>query len=275
MKRFFSLLGFALVAMTIVSCSNYKEKAKDWACDQIDHFACPDGKRHAIYDLESIGKPMLKKVDLKDEGNVAIITSLFCDDNTTYRFSHLEDFGLPADKGYKGSDSFVVVIEEPNLPKDIHQVAIIYNTYGGPHKKLCQGRFVKAHGFSLVSRCHITGSSISGVDVYDLKGKKLEPKTYEGSIAGQHIVAELVEKDGQLAGSYYYTKYGPGKHRLYIYGEIDEDGYFLIEGENNDSYSGLFNCEDWVGSIKNGTISAKAYIHHTGRNYDFTLIERK
>ena len=274
MKRISTLFAACLAALSLFSCSNYKEKAKNWICDQIDHFACPDGERHALYYLESTGRPVLAKVDL-DDNSVSVISSIACNDHTTYNFGYLESFGLPADKGYKGSDEFVIVIEDPKLPKDYRQVAILYNTYGGPHKKICQGPFVKAHGFSLVSRGHVTGSTISGVDVYDIDGNKLEPKTYEGTLAGQHIIAELVEKDGQLAGSYYYTKYGPGKHRLYIYGEMEEDGHFLIEGENLGSYVGLFNCEDWIGVLKGGQIEAKVYIHHTGRNYDFVLTERK
>ena len=59
MKRISTLFAACLAALSLFSCSNYEEKAKNWICDQIDHFACPDGERHALYYLESTGNPVL------------------------------------------------------------------------------------------------------------------------------------------------------------------------------------------------------------------------
>ena len=44
---------------------------------------------------------------------------------------------------------------------------------------------------------------------------------------------------------------------------------FDIEGYNADKY----NCEDWRGTIKDGSIHGKVYINFNNRNYDFTLTE--
>jgi hypothetical protein len=279
MKRFFTLLGICLAAVSLIGCGNdYEKKARVWVCDQVDHFACPDANRHALYFLEhttSWGRTYFEKVDL-DDMSVQRVCSISCTDNSTYNFGSILGYGLPEDKGYGGSESFIVVVDDNDQPTDEQQAAVIYNTNDNIHKKICHGQFVKAHGYSLVSRCHINGGSISGVDVFDVEGNKLETKAYAGTIARQNVIAEIVVKDGYFAGSYYYTKYGPGKHRLYIYGKLNSDNVFEVEGENINSYGGnLFNCEDWEVAIKDGKIAGEAIIHHTGRTYEFVLTEVK
>lgn len=279
MKRLFTFFTIGLAAMSIVGCNSYEKKASEWICNNVDHFVCPDSERHSLYYLGSTngwGREYLEKVDL-DTQTSEVITSITCDDNTTYNFNTLRMYALPEDKGYGSSTSFVVLVYDDTLPRAQQQAAIAYNTYGGPHKKLCDGRFVKLHGYSLVSRCVITSGSISGVDVFDIEGNKLEPKTYDGTIANQNVVVEFVEKDGYIAGSYYYTKYGPGKYRLYITGTVDKEGNLSVTGENVGPYGGdyLTDCEEWEGTLKNGVVAASAEIAHSRRTYEFTLTERK
>lgn len=84
-----------------------------------------------------------------------------------------------------------------------------------------------------------------------------------------------MEKDGSISGSYYYTKYGPGKYRLIITGEVDEDRDIELRGYNRDSWGSLFETEVWKGTLKDGVVDAHAEIQHTKRTYHFTLIERK
>ena len=277
MKKIFTILAVSAAAVSLIGCGpknegpNYELKARTWICDQVDHFACPDEARHSLYYLANF---LCEKVDLNDNSK-SIISSITCSDNSIYNFYSIDSFSLPADKGYAGSTSFLVVVRDDSKANGEQEAAIVFNTDGTPHKKICHGNYVKLHGYSLVSRCHITGGSISGVDVFDIDGNKLEPKVYEGTIARQNVVAEIVEKDGYIVGSYYYTKYGPGKHRLYIYGTIDNERKFDIEGENYSAYSDLFNCEDWAGTLTEGKIDGAAYINHSGRTYEFTLTEKK
>lgn len=276
MKRLFTLSAICIAAMSLVGCSDYSHQARVWICDQVDHFACPDGDRHSLYYFEDhsylrMAPYSFTKVDL-DEMTSSEVRSVTCSDNSTYGFLGLQSIGLPEDKGYDGSEEFVIAIKDDKLPRGEREVGIVYNTYDEPHRKICQGTYVRAHGFSLVSCAQVTGGSISSVDVYDVEdGKKLQTKTYMGNIARQDIMAEIVERDGYIAGSYYYTKYGPGKHRIYIYGEVDEERNFHIEGFNGDDY----NCEDWIGTFKDGQFTAKAYINFNNREYDFILTEVK
>lgn len=273
MKRFSKLFALCLATIALGSCTDYAQRAREWVCDQNDHFVCAYGDPTLYYfeDYALFGGPLFTKVDLKDM-STSIIKSITCKkSSTTYNFIDLEDLGLPADKGYGKSSAFVVVVADTSYPSDKRQAAFLFDAYEGEHLKICSGNYVKAHEFALVSSAHITRGSISSVDVYDVEGNKLVPKCYEGTIAGQSVVAEIVEKDGAIAGSYYYTKYGPGKHRIWIYGEVDEEGEFEIEGYNADEY----NCEDWSGTIQNGTINGKVEINFNNREYDFVLTEIK
>lgn len=279
MKRIFTLLTICLAALSLAGCNSYSHRARIWVCDQVDHFVCPDGKRHALYYFEDYSyyhasRYSFTKVDLDDK-STSVVRNIICSDGSSFSFSGLESIGLPEDKGYKGSDEFIITVRDVNLPADDREAGIIFDTYNKKHKKICQGNYVRAHGYGLVSCAHVSrGISISGVDIYDIEGNKLEPKEYRGSIARQDVVAEIVEKDGAIAGSYYYTKYGPGKHRIWIYGHIDENGRFAIDGYNESSYGTyVFSCESWSGVIKNGVMDAKIHVNHTNRDYDFTLIE--
>ena len=271
MKRLFTLSVICLAAVSLIGCSDYKQQARVWVCEKTDHFVSTYGEPTLYYfeDYALFGGPLFTKVNLKDK-TTSLIKSITCKKSCcTYRFIDLEDFGLPTDKGYGKSSAFVVVVEDSEYPIGKRQAAFLFDAYKGEHLKLCDGDYVKVHDYALVSSAHRTHGSFSSVDVYDVEGNKLETKTYTGTIAGQNVMAEIVQKDGAIAGSYYYTKYGPGKHRIWIYGEIDEEGEFDIEGYNADKY----NCEDWRGTIKNGSIHGKVYINFNNRNYDFTLTE--
>lgn len=272
MKRLFTTLTICAAAMSLIGCgNNYEQKARVWICDQVEHFVCLDSERHSLYyfDKHSKAYPVITKVDL-DTYNTEDLYSITCEGGKTYDFDTYESVGLPVDKGYNGSESFALAVEDIGYPTNERQAGIIYNTYGKPSKLICQGFYVDVHNYTLFSSAYLTGSSISGVDVFDIEGKKLEPKRYRGSIARQDIIVELVEKDGVLAGSYYYTKYGPGKHRIYIFGRVNEEREFVIKGYNY-YYNSKYNCEDWSGSFKDGVFDAEAYIHHTHRSHDFTL----
>ncbi len=273
MKRLSKLFILCLATIALGSCTDYNQRAREWVCDQTDHFVCAYGDPALYYfeDYVLFGGPRFTRVDLKDM-TTSTIKSLTCKKSfATYNFIDLEGLGLPADKGYDGSSSFIVVVSDSDYPSEKRQAAFLFDAYGGEHYKLCDGDYVGAHGFALVSSVHRTKGTISSVDVYDVEGNKLATKSYEGTIAGQNVVVEIVEKDGAIAGSYYYAKYGPGKHRIWIYGEVDEDGDFEIEGYNADKY----NCEDWSGTIKNGTIDGKVHINFNNRKYDFVLTEVK
>jgi len=278
MKRFATIAAICFTAMAFVGCKNATEdyglKAKNWICERTDHFLCADEARHTLYyfeDKSSMGYPYFTAVNLVDM-STSTIESITCkESNETFNFNVLDGLALPADKGHNGSTSFVTVVEDDDLPRNNQQVAIIFDTHGVAHKKMCQGTYVMAHNNALVSCVHANGGSISAVDVFDLAGNKLPTKAYEGTIAKQSVVVEIVEKDGVIAGSYYYTKFGPGKHRIWIYGHVDKDRNFEIEGFNNTRY----NCEDWEGTFKNGVFEAEIFVNHTYRSYDFTLTEKK
>lgn len=276
MKKIFTIFTVCCAAMSLIGCGNsYQHKARVWICDHVDHFVCPDKERHSLYyfDKQTYAHPVITKVDLNDY-STSVLSSIICEGGKRFDFDSYESFGLPADKGYDGSESFALAVEDIGLPTNERQAGIIYNTYGKPSKLICQGFYVDVHKYSLISCAHLTGASISGVDVYDVEGKKLTPKRYAGTIAKQSVIVELVEKDGVLAGSYYYTKYGPGKHRIYIFGSVNENREFHIQGYNY-YYNTKYNCEGWSGTFKNGRFDAEAFINHTHRTYDFTLTEIK
>ena len=274
MKRLSILFVICFAAMALFGCgTDYTQRARLWICDNTDHFVSIT-KEPALYYFEDytlFGDPYLTKVNLEDM-TTSRVKSITCKEgNSTYNFNHLIDYAIPADKGYNDSESFIVVAEDRDLPNDKQQVGIIFNPKSGVHHKICQGTYVKTHGYALVSNTMVTAGSISSVDIYDVAGNKLTTKAYEGTIAGQKVVAEIVEKDGAIAGSYYYSKYGPGKHRIWIYGSIDEERNSEIEGRNADYY----NCEDWDVVIKDGLIEGRVYINFNRRSYNFVLTEIK
>lgn len=272
MKRLFTIFTVCCATFSLVSCgTNYKERAHTWLSDNTEHFVCLDKERHSLYHFNH--NQTISKVDLNDFSWMPL-NSIDCEGDVTYNFDNILGYGLPADKGYEGSNSFALAVEDYSFPNNERQAGIIYNTYGQPSKLICKGFYVDVHNYNLFSSAYLTNGSISGVDVFDIEGNKLTPKQYAGTIAKQSVIVELVEKDGILAGSYYYTKYGPGKHRIYIFGSVNKDREFEIYGYNY-YYGSKYNCEGWSGTFKNGTFEAEAYIHHTHRSYDFILTEIK
>lgn len=275
MKRLFTLSAICVAMLSLVGCggNNYETRARHWVCDHFDHYACLDKERHALYSFHediSTGRVFLK-VDLETMEETKI-WDVKDNDGVTYSLDYgVEGYIIPEDKGYNNENSsFVIVGNDRNFESNGQKFAHIYDTYTQRTKKICQGDFVRVHG-NIISCCVTSGirnSAITSVDVYDAEGNKLTPKSYQGSIAKQGVIVELVEKDGNLAGSYYYTKYGPA-NRIYIYGAIDNDREFEIEGFNSNGY----NCEDWSGKIENGVITGEFHNTYNGRSYDFTLTE--
>jgi seryl-tRNA synthetase len=95
----------------------------------------------------------------------------------------------------------------------------------------------------------------------------------EGMTAEQNVVVKLVERDGALAGYYYYTKYGPGTALIALVGSVDENRNMNISGFNwADSV-----CEVWTGTFKEGQISAvfESRGSYSRKKYEFTLTEQK
>lgn len=267
MKRLFTLSAICVAALSLLGCGeDYTTKARKWICDHVDHYVCLDKERHALYYFGNHAD--LQKVDLNTMEE-ATITSVVDQENETFNFAaDLNGYIIPSDKGYSNENStFVIAIEDED--KYPAQAALIYDTFTGRGTKICQGKFVNIHN-NIISCCQVNGSAITSVDVYDAAGNLLEPKKYTGTIARQSVMVELVEKDGALAGSYYYTKYGPG-NRIYIYGYVDEDRDFEIEGFNN--YGAV--CEEWDGTFNNGTFNAEFTNTYNYRSYDFTLNEVK
>lgn len=93
-------------------------------------------------------------------------------------------------------------------------------------------------------------------------------REFAGTIAGQGVYVELTEVDGELSGSYYYTKYGPN-NRIYLYGEIDYSRNFELTGYNEQGVK----CDKWIGTMKNGVIKAAFVNVKTKRTYNFTLVQ--
>ena len=275
MKRLFTLLAICVATTMLVGCggNEYETRARKWICDHVDHYVCLDAERHALYSFfekTTNGNYFVKlDLDTMEESEIWVLNGV---DNVSYGLTYgVEGYILPEDKGYSNENStFVVVGRDDKLPSNERYSAHIFDTFTERTTKICQGAKVLVHG-NIISCCTATkgyNAAITNVDVYDAEGKKLEPKRYQGTIAGQGVMVELVEKDGNLAGSYYYTKYGPN-NRIYIFGEMDEENHLDIEGLNANGV----NCEDWAGRLENGVITAEFYNNYNGRTYNFTLTQ--
>ena len=275
MKRLFTLSAICVAMLSLVGCggNDYEARARKWICDHVDHYVCLDAERHALYSFfekTSNGYHFVKlDLDTMEESDIWTLNGV---DNVSYNLVYgVEGYIISEDKGYNNENStFVVVGHDDKFQSNERYSAHIYDTFTQRTTKICQGAKVLVHG-NIISCCTTTkgyNAAITSVDVYDAEGKKLEPKCYQGTIAGQGVMVELVEKDGNLAGSYYYTKYGPN-NRIYIFGEMDEDNDFDIEGFNANGV----NCEDWEGKLVNGVITAEFLNTYNYRTYNFTLTE--
>ncbi|MBO7261434.1 MAG: hypothetical protein J6U95_00705 [Alistipes sp.] len=273
MKRLFTFVALCAATLSLTGCfgENYEVRARKWICDHVDHYVNLNKEKPVLYFFEEWrgDSDMLLHVDLKSL-EAQDIWTIVGENDVWYNLENgVEGYIIPADKGYSGENkSFVIAGSDRNLGYDNDEFALIFNTDTMRAKKICQGAYVNVHG-NIISCCTATsgyGGVITNVDVFDENGNKLVPQRYHGTIARQDVTVELVEKDGNLAGSYYYTKYGPA-NRIYIYGDLDDTTEFFIEGFNANGY----NCETWEGTFENGVITAEFTNEYNGKSYDFTL----
>lgn len=277
MKRTFILLVACVTAITLTSCggNDYKEKAWNWMRSRVDHVLCADAERHALYFFEpsTAGYTTLLHVDLDDFKESAIYE--FVGDGKYSYGRGLKGYILPEDRGYDSENAtFVVAGYDADKPNNVCESALIYDTATKRVKKICENRRVIIVG-DLITSCNIEGyyssAALRNVDVYNAKGEKQVQRTFVGTIARQNVCVELAISDkGSIAGSYYYTKYGP-TNRMLLYGDVDKDGEFVITGFNANETP----TEEWVGTFKDGNFVAEFENLYNGRSYDFTLTEQK
>lgn len=94
-------------------------------------------------------------------------------------------------------------------------------------------------------------NSAIDIDAYDrLVSVSHQNMKMIGSINNKYpITMELVNERGELIGSYYYNKNGPGS-RLSVHGALDGSSFHLYEYDDNDLNTGLFQ-----GTYHNGTVT--------------------
>lgn len=276
MKRLFTFVALCAATLSLTGCfgENYEVRARKWICDHVDHYVNLDKETPSLYyfdhDVASDGCTLVK-VDLKTMQEEPI-HAVVCEDNVRYEFADgVEGYIIPEDKGYTGqSTSFAITCHSGDFLAFTlnYAYAFSYNTKTQRAKLICNGTYVDVHG-TLIACCYkpgILGQVINDVVVYDADGNKLVPQRYHGTIARQDVTVELVEKDGNLAGSYYYNKYGPS-NRIYIYGTVDQYHNFMISGFNAE----LYNCETWEGTFGNGVMNGEFTNEYNGKSYAFTL----
>ncbi len=271
MKRLFTLSAICVAMLSLVGCNSKQKAINEWIKGEVDHFVALEAEHPSLYYFVDDARTLdLLRVDL-DTFEANKLTSFNGND---YIFSYIKGYILPEDRGYGGSTSFVITgycdKESNSYKMDETHVALIYDTTTDRVSEICRGYTVDVAGDMIVSmKVPNFSYSITNVDVYDAQGNKLEAKTYVGTIAKQNVVVELVERNGALAGSYYYTKYGPGKSRIKLLGTIDQNRNIEVTGYNfSDSV-----CETWEGTIKDGQICAT--FKAGSRTYEFTLTEQK
>lgn len=272
MKRLFTLSAICVAMLSLVGCDSKQKAINEWIKGEVDHFVALETESPTLYYIKNDNGRHLIRVDLDTFES----KELLCFNDNEYMFvSSISDYIIPEDKGYGESTSFIITGYDYKDPKDWDSsegaVALTYDTTTDRVSEICRADRVKIVGSMFVKE-EVTSypSTIKKVEVCDLQGVKIEPKTYVGTIAKQSVVVELVERDGALAGSYYYTKYGPNKARIELIGSVDENRNLKIKG-NSKGYDDV--CETWEGTLRDGQISA---VFKAGsRSYEFVLTEQK
>lgn len=271
MKRLFTLSAICVAMLSLVGCDSKQKAINEWIKGEVDHFVALETEHPSLYYIKNDNGCHLIRVDLDTFES----KELLCFNDNEYMFiSSISDYIIPEDRGYGESTTFVITGHDykdvKNYSSSEGEVALTYDTTTDRVSEICRGYTVDVAGDMVVSmKVPNFSYSITNVDVYDAQGNKLEAKAYVGTIAKQNVVVELVERNGALAGSYYYTKYGPGKSRIKLLGTIDQNRNIEVTGHNfSDSV-----CETWEGTIKDGQICAT--FKAGSRTYEFTLTEQK
>ena len=88
-----------------------------------------------------------------------------------------------------------------------------------------------------------------------------------GTIAGKGVVVDLTNYDGELHGSYYYSKYG-ASGALQLDGYVDRSGNVSLEeyNSNNGVYSGYL-----TGRISRKGVLSGSFTNNRGNTYKVYL----
>ena len=275
MKRLFTLSAICVAMLSLVGCDSKQKAIYEWAKGEVNHFAALETEHPSLYYIKDHIGLHLMRVDLDTFES----KELLCFNDNEYMFiSSISDYIIPEDRGYGESTTFVITGHDYKDVKDYSssegEVALTYDTTTDRVSEICRGENVYLSGDMIVNAIVPSrAQNITKVDVLDLQGNALELKTYVGTIAKQSVVVKLVERDGALAGYYYYTKYGPGTALIALVGSVDENRNMNISGFNwADSV-----CEVWTGTFKEGQISAvfESRGSYSRKKYEFTLTEQK
>ena len=274
MKRLFTLSAICVAMLSLVGCDSKQKAIYEWAKGEVNHFAALETEHPSLYYIKNDNGCHLIRVDLDTFES----KELLCFNDNEYMFiSSIRDYIIPEDRGYGESTTFVITGHDykdvKNYSSDEGEVALTYDTTTDRVSEICRGEWISVVDDVIVNVItpNSYATSISQVDLYDVDANKLQTKTYVGTIAKQSVVVELVEHNGVLAGSYYYTKYGPGKARIALIGRVDENRNCTVEGYGHAYKSS--HCETWEGTIKDGQICAT--FKAGSRTYEFTLTEQK
>lgn len=277
MKRQTILLTFAAIAAVFTSCGNGSggnlepnEKVIKFFKENVDYFISAKSEQPTLYYFgEAIHSSFKKfvKIDLETFEREVVKTVYNKEKNKEYSVDMVEVI-LPKEKGYDGECNFTIVTP---------RTAFIYNAEGEyVEKVICDN----VEGMPLKTRSGIIAygvptqdntPSIADIIICDEQGNELEPKKYEGTIAGKQVVVEIYERNGTLFGSQYQIKNGPDKLRLLWDGRIYDTREFSIY-----TYS-TYGCvaDHLTGTIQDGKIVGKHKLAYGHRKSDFVLTEIK
>ena len=274
MKKSFSFL-FAAGLFFMAGCgfigTDYDSKARELVCKNVDYLVNLNDGKHDLYTFSPASNYSLSinKVDLKTEQSQQVQVYI---PRLVENF-RIKNVFVPEDKGHDNPNPQFSVYGSVVAPV-YGEAVVLYDAKTEKQTLICQGDDIYLAGdLILCAQDDSFGSGYTSADVFNMQGQRPEYRSFNGSIAGNDVVANLViNEKGDVVGSYYYTKFVKNnrpKSFLGIVGQVSQGNRIKLSCYN--AYGNV--TEIWEGTLINGVIQGVMTLEKNDRRFDFALYE--
>ena len=270
-KSLFMLLAVAL--LSVVGCGeDYASKARALVCKHVDYLVnFNDGKKDLYMFLPAASNSLaITKTNVETEVSEQVKISV----PGVVETFRTETAIVPSDKGHDNPNPQFVVCGKVSAPR-YGEAAVLYDVVKDEQSLVCYGdKIYPSKNMILCAKHDSYGSGYTAVDVYDLTGSKIPYRSFNGSISGNDVVANLViAENGDVFGNYYYTRFVKNnnpKSFLAIRGKHSKNKLSLA------CYNGYGSItETWVATMQGDVITGVMILEKNDREFPFTLTEIK